>query len=143
MALLSAVLSPFYFLTMEKLLTKFETKMIIFWYSTIGTLLTLPILVVIGDHLFPVSWRGWCSVIALALICQIIGQGLIAYSLNFLSSGMVTITMLLDPVLSAILAWAILSEKITILNGISCFIVLFGIYLTIMSKCASKSRPVS
>jgi drug/metabolite transporter (DMT)-like permease len=143
LALLTAVLSPFYLLTMEKLLTQFETKTLIFWCSTIGALLTLPILIVVGERLFPLSWQGWCSVIALALVCQVMGQGLIAYSLNFLSSGMVAVTMLLDPVLSALLAWAILSEKITILNGVSCCIVLFGIYLTIISKSASKSNPVS
>lgn len=143
LALLTAVLSPFYLLTMEKLLTQFETKTLIFWCSTIGVLLTLPILIVVGERLFPLSWQGWCSVIALALVCQVMGQGLIAYSLNFLSSGMVAVTMLLDPVLSALLAWAILSEKLTILNGVSCCIVLFGIYLTTISKSASKSNSVS
>lgn len=142
-SLLAAVLSPFYLLTMEKLLTQFETKTLIFWCSTIGTLLTLPILLIAGDHLFPTSWQGWCSIISLALVCQVMGQGLIAYSLNFLSSGMVAVMMLLDPALSALLAWAILSEKITILNGISCCAVLVGIYLTTVSQSTTRSELVT
>jgi drug/metabolite transporter (DMT)-like permease len=140
---LSAILSAGYLLIMEQLLTKFATKTLLLWCSTIGTLLTLPILIFTGDNFFPTSLQGWLAVIALALVCQVIGQGLIAYALNQLSSGIVAITMLLDPILSGCLAWAILSEKLSALNGISCLIVLLGIYLALSGQYAVKSEPVT
>lgn len=142
-SVLSAILSAFYLLIMERLLTRFATKTLLLWCSTIGTVLMMTILVVALDNFFPMSWQGWFAVISLALVCQVIGQGLIAYSLNHLSSGVVAVTMLLDPILSAFFAWAILSEKLSVLNGISCCIVLLGIYLALSSRYAVKSAPVA
>lgn len=137
-SVMSAILSAGYLLIMEQLLTKFATKTLLLWCSTIGTMLTMTVLVVTLDNFFPMSWKGWFSVISLALVCQVIGQGLIAYALNQLSSGVVAVTMLLDPILSGFFAWAILSEKLSILNGISCCIVLLGIYLALSSPYAVK-----
>lgn len=137
-SVMSAILSAGYLLIMEQLLSKFATKTLLLWCSTIGTLLTMTVLVVTLDNFFPMSWKGWFSVISLALVCQVIGQGLIAYALNQLSSGVVAVTMLLDPIFSGFFAWAILSEKLSILNGISCCIVLLGIYLALSSPYAVK-----
>ncbi len=137
-SVMSAILSAGYLLIMEQLLSKFTTKTLLLWCSTIGTVLTMTVLVVTLDNFFPMSWKGWFSVISLALVCQVIGQGLIAYALNQLSSGVVAVTMLLDPILSGFFAWAILSEKLSILNGISCCIVLLGIYLALSSPYAVK-----
>jgi len=137
-SVMSAILSAGYLLIMEQLLSKFATKTLLLWCSTIGTVLTMTVLVVTLDNFFPMSWKGWFSVISLALVCQVIGQGLIAYALNQLSSGVVAVTMLLDPILSGFFAWAILSEKLSILNGISCCIVLLGIYLALSSPYAVK-----
>lgn len=128
-SLMSAILFPFYLLLMEKLLTEFETKTLVFWYCTIGALTTLPILLITGNALFPLSWQGWFSVISLALICQVIGQGLIAYSLNSLSSSIVAVTMLLQPVISTVFAWLVLGDEVGFIKGIACLIVLIGIYL--------------
>lgn len=71
-----------------------------------------------------------------------IGHGLIIYSLNYVSSGVVAVTMLLDPVISAIFAWIILSEHITILNGLLSCIVLLGIYVSLSSNYAVKTHTV-
>ncbi|TPX28416.1 DMT family transporter [Cylindrospermopsis raciborskii] len=135
-SLISAILLPFYLLLMEKLLTQFETKTLVFWYCTIGALTTLPILLVTGNTLFPLSWQGWFSVISLALICQVIGQGLIAYSLNSLPSSLVAVTMLLDPVISTVFAWLVLGEQVGFVKGIACLIVLIGIYLAMVGQYA-------
>lgn len=133
-SLISAILLPCYLLLMEKLLTQFETKTLVFLCCTIGAATTLPVLLMTGDTLFPVSWQGWFSVISLALICQVLGQGLIAYSLNSLSSSTVAIIMFLDPVISTVSAWLILGEQISLIKSIACLIVLIGIYLTMVGQ---------
>jgi len=50
--------------------------------------------------------------------------------------------MLLDPVISALFSWVILSEHITILNGILSCIVLLGIYVSLSSNYAVKTNTV-
>ncbi len=128
---------------MEHLLTKFTTHFLMFWCCLIATLFTVIFIIVTGDHFFPISLKGWLAVIALALFSQVIGQGLITYSLNYLSSGVVAIIMLIDPILSAIFAWSILSEQLSIANSLFCSIVLFGIYLSLSSQYALKKEVVS
>ena len=110
-ALLSVIVCGAYLLPVKRLRTQLTAKTGLLWQCTIGTLLTLALFCAIGDKLFPYSWQGRLVVIFLALICQLLGQGLVAYSLNNLSSGFVALTLLLSPVLSAIEAWAIFSES--------------------------------
>lgn len=143
LSVFSAISSALELLIMEHLLTQFSAPTLMFWCCTIGSFITTITLIITGDHFFPVSWLGWGAVISLALVCQVIGQGLITYSLNYLSSGVVAVTMLLDPVISALFAWTILSEQLNVLNGVFCCIVLLGIYLSLSSKYAVKSETLS
>jgi len=111
-ALLSAIVYGASLLTVKQVQTKLTAKIGLLWKCTIGTLLTLTFFCAIGGKLFPYSWQGWLVVIFLALICQLLGQGLVTYySLNSLSSRFIALTVVLSPVLSAIEAWAIFSER--------------------------------
>ena len=76
--------------------------------------------------------------ISLAVICQALGQVLVAYSLNNLSSGFVALFLILDPVLTAIEAWVIFSEKLILLDWIAFFLVLLGIYLALSSQSSTQ-----
>ncbi|NMG06652.1 hypothetical protein DP117_07130 [Brasilonema sp. UFV-L1] len=76
----------------------------------------------------------------LALICQVLGQGLIVHSLSRLSSGFVATAFLLDPVLSSIEAWAIFSEQLSLSNWLAFITVLMGIYLAVSSQSIVKLR---
>ena len=143
LSVFSAISSALELLIMEHLLTQFSAITLMFWCCTIGSFVTTITLIITGDQFFPVSWLGWGAVISLALVCQVIGQGLITYSLNYLSSGVVAVTMLLDPVISTLFAWTILSEQLNVLTGVFCCIVLLGIYLSLSSKYAVKSETLS
>ncbi len=134
--ILSAVCTAMYLLIVEQLRTKLATTTILLWGSMSAALIIIPILLFSNDRFFPHSVSGWFFVIFLALICQILGQGLIAYSLNRLSSGFVAITTLLDPVLSSIEAWAIFSETISFSNWVAFAVILLGIYLAASSQSA-------
>jgi drug/metabolite transporter (DMT)-like permease len=143
LSVISAILSALELLIIEHLLSTFTTKILMFWCCLIGSLVTMIVLIITGHHFFPVSWTGWLAVIGLALFSQVIGHGLITYSLNYLSSGVVAVTMLLDPLFSAMFAWTILSEQISFLNGTFCCIVLSGIYLALSSQYKLKTDLVS
>jgi drug/metabolite transporter (DMT)-like permease len=139
---LSATFSALELLIMERLLTQFRTDILLFWCCIISSATIFIVLTVTNNNLFPVSSQGWGSVIALALLSQVLGQGLITYSLNYLSSGVIAVTMLLDPIISALLAWVILSERVSLWSVISCCIVLIGIYFSLSSKHAVKDDLV-
>lgn len=138
LAILSAVFSAANLLTVEKLRVKFSATTILFWCSLIGALLTFPMVLLTEDVLFPHSWSGWLAIIALALVCQVLGQSLQAYNLKKFSSGFVSVCLLLDPVITAILAWIIFSEQLSPLNLLAFSVVLVGIYLVKSSSGSDK-----
>jgi drug/metabolite transporter (DMT)-like permease len=128
-ALLAAMLYSIYLLSIEQLRSRFSTATILLWRCALGTVITLPIALLTDPQIFPHTLSGWMAVISLALICQVLGQGLLAQSLNQLSSGFVATTLLLEPAISAFIAWLLFSEKLTLLNWIAFFVVLAGVYL--------------
>ena len=138
LALLSAVFSAANLLTVEKLRAKFSATTILLWCSFIGALLTFPIVLLTEDVLFPSSWAGWLAIIAQALVCQVLGQSLQAYNLKGFSSGFVAVFLLVDPVITAILAWIIFSEELSPLNWLAFSVVLAGIYIAKPSQGAEK-----
>ena len=139
-AVVSAILVAIYLLIVERLRTKFSANKILLWGSAIATLATMPILWLTNERIFPYSGKGWLFVIGLALVCQIIGQGLIVYSQNMLSSGFIAIAFLLDPVITSLQAWLIFSERLSVSSWLAFVVVLVGIYFAQLSKSAVKEE---
>lgn len=137
-ALLSAMFYAGNLLIAEHLRAKFPATTILMWRCFIGSILILPLVLLSGDRVFPYSWQGWLAVIALAVVCQAFGQGLLIHSLGRLSSGFVALFLLLEPVITAIIAWLLFAEKLTLFNWLAFSVVLAGIYLAKSSGYADK-----
>ena len=112
------------------------TDKVLFWRCGCGVLIILPIIYLTGDRLLPTSISAWSSVVALAVVCQTFGQGLLVYSLKQFSSSFVGVFALLKPLITALLAWAIFSEEISLINGVALILILTGIYLANKSNSA-------
>lgn len=105
------------------------TERVLLWRCIAGSLIVLPIILLTDTQLLPISLEGWLTVIALAVICQTLGQGLLVFSLKQFSASFVGIFALLKPLVTALLAWIIFAEAISITNAIALVLILFGIYL--------------
>ncbi len=138
-ALLSAALHGVNLLTVGYLRDRTNTAKILLWRCTIGTLIILPVILLREESLFPNSWQNWLTVISLAVVCQTFGQGLLVYSLKQFSSSFVGIFALLKPIVTALLAWVIFAESLSLANGIALILVLIGIYLAKSSNSAEKA----
>lgn len=132
-ALLSALFWALFLLLGEKLQQQMDAMALTTWNCFLGTGFIIPILLATGENLFPQSGSGWS--IALLLGVSAVGtQNLIFYSLNYLSSGLVSTILLLNPIVSALLAWTILSESLNLINWLASAIVLLGIYVAMLSQ---------
>ncbi len=141
LAFISAIFIATYLILIEKLQGRFSTSTIMMWRCGTTTIFLLPLLPFIEDRLLPQTQNGWMLIIFQALFCQVLGQGLLAYSLSKLSSGVVAITLLLEPVIASIFAWFIFGEQITLADWICFVVVLGGVYLAQSSKAAVKITP--
>jgi drug/metabolite transporter (DMT)-like permease len=142
LAFISAIFIATYLILIEKLQGRFSTSTIMMWRCGITTTFLLPLLPFIETRLLPQTQMGWVLIIFQALFCQVLGQGLLAYSLSKLSSSVVAITLLLEPIIASIFAWFIFGEKITVADWICFVVVLGGVYLAQSSKSAVKITPI-
>ncbi len=141
-ALIAAVSFSVYLSVLERLQSQFGTTKIVFWSSVSATLVSLPIVLIDGGQVFPTSWQGWLTVISLAGVCQILGQGMLVHSLNQLSSEFVALFLLLEPVLAGVGAWALFSEQLGLLNLVAFAIALVGVYLSLSSPSALRDEAI-
>lgn len=128
-ALVSAIFYAGSFLVREKLRMKFETTKILLWSCTLGSLFTFPIVLITEDRIFPYSVSGWIAVICLGVLCQVVGQGLLTYNLKKLSAGFVSLFLLLEPFITAMLAWVIFEQRLSLINCLAFLVICVCIYI--------------
>jgi drug/metabolite transporter (DMT)-like permease len=139
-ALLSSALHGVNILTVGYLRDRgCPTDRVLFWRCLVGFLMILPIALLTDTQVFPLSLQGWLSVIALAVLCQTLGQGLLVFSLKQFSSSFVGIFALLKPLVTALLAWIIFAEGINLISGVALCLILLGIYLAKSSESSTHS----
>ena len=134
LSLISALFIAVNLLGMERLRDKFSSSFIQLWICIVGMVLTMLVTLGLGQQLFPSSPQGWLAVFTLAIVGQLLGQGLITYSLSYFSASFVALVFLLDPVLAAIAAWFAFAETLNLANAIAFAIILFGVYCGITAK---------
>lgn len=138
LALLSGSCFAAYLILLELLRSRFTTATLLLWRCAFTTMFAFPFLALAEERLFPHSWMGWFFVILQAILCQVLGQGLLAYSLSRLSSGFVAVTLLFEPVLASIFAWVIFSERLGFFDLVAFVVILLGIYVAQSSQSAVK-----
>lgn len=142
-AVLSAVFLGIYFLLVEQLRSRFSATTILLWRCGIGSALLLPLVLLQGEQLFPTTATACLAVLGLGIVSEGLGQRLIADSMAQLSSSFVSLFLLLEPVVSALLAWAIFGEALGQSTWIGFAVVLLGIYLAQSSGSAQHSAPAN
>ena len=135
-ALLSAVFLGAYFLVVEQLRNRFCATTILLWRCIIGSLLLLPIVLFTEGQLFPASPTSWLAVIGLGIISEGFGQRLLAHSMDKLSSSFISLFLLLEPLVSAMLALLIFAESLSSSTWLGFVVILSGIYLAQSSNAA-------
>jgi drug/metabolite transporter (DMT)-like permease len=130
LALLTALFYAGYLLAVKGLRDRGETTLhLMAVTTTITALFLFPAAVASGEQMLPVSAFGWWMLIGLALISHAAGQGLIAYALAHLPAAFSSVSLLFQPVMAALFAWALLSESLLPLQIVGGVVVLAGIYL--------------
>ena len=107
-----------------------STARLMAWSTTITAIALLPIALWMPQPFWPSSPAGWLVLFALAMVSQILGQGLIAYAFAHLPASLSSVSLLIQPVMAAIFAWALFGEAIGPVQFTGAAIVLAGIYVS-------------
>jgi drug/metabolite transporter (DMT)-like permease len=131
-----------YFLFTERSRATFDPVSHI-WFVGIGASFSLFIINLIRGNSFTGYDRNtWLVFLATALVSQLIGYMSLAYALGHLPASVVAPTMILQPVVTTILAIPLLGEIPTIWQGIGGAIALVGIYIVNTSHFRSQPGTV-
>lgn len=129
LAIVTAMFYAAYVVLVAELRARVSTATLMAWTGTIAGPLFLPLAVAFDERILPRTAEGWATVLGLILVCQVAGSGLIAYALAHLPATFSALTLLLQPVFSALAAWAILGERLGAAELAGGALVLAGIYL--------------
>ena len=89
----------------------------------------LLVTLVTGDTLLPTSLNGALALLAMAVISQAMGQGMLSVALGQLPTFFSALVIFLEAVAAAGLAWLILDETLSLLQILGGGLILWGIFI--------------
>lgn len=108
-------------------------------YSVSSVALFIYVLV-IQEPFFGYPSSDWGWFLALAILPNLLGHTLFNWAVKWVSTNVVSIAILFEPVLASIAAYFVLHEKITTLQLIGAIVVLTGILLFIIDVKSIKKK---
>ena len=128
-ALCAACFYAGYFVFLSRARNVFSTMVVMVWSTGAAAVCILPIALVFEPTFVPHLLAGWLILLGLGWLVHAGGQGLIAFSLAWLPATFSSLTLLIQPVVAAVLAWIILGERLSGSQMIGGSIVIAGILL--------------
>ena len=141
MAVFTGVFYGGYFLFTERSRTYFDPVSHT-WLVGIGASISLFIVnTVLQYPMTGYPAQSWLVFLATAIVSQLIGYMSLAYALGYLPASVVAPTVVLQPVVTTLLAIPLLGEIPTIWQGIGGAIALVGIYIVNQSHNRDRLVP--
>jgi len=117
-----------YFLTVKALRGRYAASRIMLWSTALGAPLLLGLALILGEAVPPASAAGWAACAGLGLV-HVAGQGGVAWALGRLPAALTAVTVLIQPVVAAILGWLLFAETMTAAQMLGGAAVLAGVVL--------------
>ena len=127
----------FYLLPAQRARTALGQWSVLLLVSLAASPILLTIALASGEPIWP-GEAGWQPVVLLALSSQIIGQGLLVFSLRHFPPLIIGMALLLQPAIGATIGWAVFGEMLTLLDVAG--MALVGTALVIARSAAGKVK---
>ncbi|HUV15005.1 MAG TPA: DMT family transporter [Pelolinea sp.] len=134
LALLGAICAAGYFLCGKELRPKMTNITYVFFVYSIASILLFIIVLFSGASNLELLRAEIIWLLLLALIPQLIGHSLVNWALGLLPASYVSLSLLGEPVGSAILAFLILGETPAVLQIVGSILIVFGIFSATYSR---------
>lgn len=142
-AVLSGILYSIYLLVSKNVLSKVDVLSFM-TISLFSSSIYLGILCYSLNQPFTgFSDAGWFVLVLQALICQLCAWLSVSYATQHMRATRVSLSLLSQAVITSILAWLFLKEKITLQMVFGGIILLFGIRITFYDKTVSLKKLFS
>ncbi|MBW4888234.1 DMT family transporter [Mucilaginibacter sp. HMF5004] len=133
-AMASSVLYAIYILISKSVLNRMDAIVFMFYNMLAATVALGTFCLINGDQLWNYTGHSWLILITLGIICQLIGWLTINHAMSRMDPTRVAIALLGQSVVTALLAWVMLSERVDFVELVGGAIVLLGIGVTFVKK---------
>jgi drug/metabolite transporter (DMT)-like permease len=118
-----------YLLVTERMRGEFDTAVLLAFSLVASTLALLIFNLAAGVSLRIPGFSSWMALLALALVCQLLGYFSLTYALGHLSASVTSVTLLVQAPLTALLAFLLLREPLTWAQAAGGALVLLGVWI--------------
>lgn len=129
LGIVTAFFYAIYILSVSQLRKQHSAMKIMFRSTLISALIVLPVALMSENQFWFTSLQGFFILLTLALLSHAVGQGLITWALAHLSASFSSLTLLIQPVVAAILAWLLFAETLNEVQLAGAVLVLVAIVL--------------
>jgi drug/metabolite transporter (DMT)-like permease len=127
LSLFSAIFYAVYILLLQAARQSFGTMWIMTITGAVSTITACFMAWVLGETLSVETFSSWQALLGLALVVQVLGQGLVTYALADLPATLSSVVLLLQPVIASFIAWHLFDESLALVQIIGMGIILTGI----------------
>jgi drug/metabolite transporter (DMT)-like permease len=119
------------------------TPVVMFGSALVTSAALLPIALMEEGAFFPPGIEGWLPLLGLGWFAHVFGQSLIIYGLAHIPATLGSVTLLIQPVVSAVLAWWIFGERLGPAHLLGAGFIFAGIWLARAGSRNKKAPPTS
>jgi len=143
LALLGAIAVTIYFLVGQSTRKRLSLITYTFIVYSVSSITLILYNVMMQNPFFGYPADHWWLFVGLAIIPTFLGHTLFNWALRWLSSSTISMATLFEPIGATVLAYLILGEEITWSQFLGGAIVLFGLYLFILSTSRKKKVTIA
>lgn len=129
LALVAGMFYAAYLLTTQKARTKIDTVTFMAISVLSGTIIALFVCIIFNYNMLHYPLKSWLALLGMGIISHLIGWLAINYALGYIKASTVSVTLLGQVLVTAVLSYPILGEVLTIQEIVGGLILLIGIYL--------------
>jgi len=134
LALAACALITFYLLFGQTVRKRVSLITYTFIVYTISTFVLFLYIMVTGEQLFPYPKNDWMFFLLLAIIPTLLGHTLLNWAVKWVSTSVISVAILFEPVGATVLAYNVIGETISLSQVIGGLVVLLGISLFIYDE---------
>jgi drug/metabolite transporter (DMT)-like permease len=136
--ILAGLLYAVYLLTLQDARTRFGSWSLLSWVTIFGAPALLGLALALGEPVWPTDWT---PILVLFITSQLIGQGLLVYSLAHFPPLVIGLALLTQPAIAAGIGYAVFGEVLSALDIAG--MVLLGSALLIARATGERSPPAA
>jgi len=138
LGVMTAIFYAAYLLITSRLRRRYPTWQLMTLTALVATAYLFMIAWLMEDQLLPQTLNGWIVLLVLAVGSQVIGQGLITYALAHLPISFSSLSLLMQPLVAALLAWWLFEEVLMALQLFGVAAILSAIVLARRRKATAQ-----